>query len=252
MTLNLEDILRLIHPFLAVTFVFPLIGITVYMAWQTRQRRLTEGKSKIPPSVGPEHLKVGRWLTAAVVGITLVGCARPIANNIVKKQLLAQQPFQVVFIILMFAVTIASLVLLYRARPALWRGVFATLCGMGVVIIGFQDGVYRRDNEWFVSHFYIGMGAALLIIFALAIAPDIYQDRSQTWRKIHIGLNCIALLLFLGQGFTGARDLLEIPLGWQEPAIYQCDFQNKKCGGGQSQAPHLEPALTAQAGLSQP
>ena len=52
MSLGLEDILRLVHPAIAVIFVFPLIGITVWMAWQTRQRRLQVaqlGKSKIPP-----------------------------------------------------------------------------------------------------------------------------------------------------------------------------------------------------------
>lgn len=48
-------------------------------------------------------------------------------------------------------------------------------------------------------------------------------------RLIHIILNCIALLLFMGQGMTGTRDLLEIPLSWQEPYIYQCDFVNHTC-----------------------
>ena len=28
---------------------------------------------------------------------------------------------------------------------------------------------------------------------------------------------------------TGARDLLEIPLSWQKPYIYQCDFTNMIC-----------------------
>ena len=38
--LETPDLLRLIHPFLAVTFVFPLIGVVTYFAVQTRQRRL--------------------------------------------------------------------------------------------------------------------------------------------------------------------------------------------------------------------
>ncbi|TAG11991.1 MAG: DUF4079 domain-containing protein, partial [Oscillatoriales cyanobacterium] len=42
-------------------------------------------------------------------------------------------------------------------------------------------------------------------------------------------LNSIAVLLFLGQGMTGTRDLLEIPLSWQKPYIYSCDFPNKTC-----------------------
>ena len=74
--MEFKDIIGLIHPVLAVVFVFPLIGISVYMAWQTRQRRLhrsnQENKSKIPVNVGQEHLKIGRWLTGSVVGITLI------------------------------------------------------------------------------------------------------------------------------------------------------------------------------------
>ena len=48
------------------------------------------------------------------------------------------------------------------------------------------------------------------MIFSLAIVKDIYKDKSNRWRNAHIILNCFALLLFMGQGITGARDLLEI------------------------------------------
>jgi hypothetical protein len=48
---------------------------------------------------------------------------------------------------------------------------------------------------------------------------------------VHIMLNCLALLFFIGQGFTGTRDLLEIPISWQKPYVeslykYHCDQQN--------------------------
>jgi len=198
-----------------------------------RDRRLQtagEGKSKIPPSVGSEHVKLGRWLTASVVGVTLVAFAYSIFfKSILKKQLWINAPLQVVFIALMFAATIASLVFLYKARLKLWRGVFASLSGAGLVILGFQDGVYRSDDEWMFSHFYYGLLAAMLMIFATAIVPEIYQDKSQRWRKIHTILNCVALLLFIGQGITGSRDLLNIPLSWQEQHLYQCDWKNKTC-----------------------
>jgi hypothetical protein len=51
-----------------------------------------------------------------------------------------------------------------------------------------------------------------------------------TWRRVHIALNIVALLFFIGQGFTGARDLLEIPVSWQKPYVdqlyqQQCDKQ---------------------------
>lgn len=226
------DFLRLVHPALAVTVVFPIIGITTFMALQTRQRRLqvaAEGKSKVPPGVGQEHLKIGRVLTAAVVGIELLGITRPMFKKIVADTLWVQAPSKFVLILFMYVVTIGSLVMLYKARQRLWRAVFATLSGAGMVVLSFQEGIYRLDQKWYISHFYYGLTVALLMIFSLAIAQDIYQDRSQRWRLTHIVLNSLAVLLFIGQGITGTRDLLEIPLSWQEPYIYKCDFVNKVC-----------------------
>ncbi len=229
---DLKDAFTLLHPAIAILFIFPLIGMVVNLAWQTRQRRLqtkTEGKSKIPSVVGAEHNRLGNWLTSAVVGVALLGLAHPIIKNILTNELVTKEPFQVAFIGLMFVATISSLVFLYKSRDKLWRGVFATLTGAGLVILGCQDGVYRLSNEWYWSHYYIGIVAALLMIFSLAIAPSIYKDKSHRWRIVHTVLNRVALLLFIGQGMTGTRDLLAIPLSWQEPYIYQCDFANKTC-----------------------
>ncbi|AFZ02174.1 DUF4079 domain-containing protein [Calothrix sp. PCC 6303] len=233
--MELTDFIALIHPAIAVLFVFPLIGMVVNFALSTRQRRLQNKagvKSKISPSVGTEHRKLGNCLTSAVVGLTLLGLAYPIGKNIIKNKVINEAPFQVIFICLIFIATIISLGLLYRANTTnnkIWRGLFASLTGAGLVILGFQDGVFRRDNQWYWSHYYIGMTAAMLMIFSLAIVPDIYKDKTSRWRIIHTILNCIALLLFIGQGMTGTRDLLEIPLSWQEPYVYKCDFVNKTC-----------------------
>ncbi|PSN19787.1 DUF4079 domain-containing protein [filamentous cyanobacterium CCP5] len=230
------DLLRLIHPMLAIVYVLPLVGITAYFAFQTRQRRLkaaAKEKTKIPPVVGQEHVKVGKVLSASVVGIALLGIAHPVIKNIVRNGVWSSNPTQVVFIGLMFALTIAALVFLYLAQQKSWRAVFATLTGIGLVVLGAQDGVFRRTNEWYISHYYIGMAAALLMVFSLAILPEIY--RSKSWRLTHVALNSIALLLFISQGITGSRDLLEIPLGWQEQYIYQCDFANQTCPWGEGQ-----------------
>lgn len=209
-----KDLMALIHPVLAILVVFPIIGIVVNLAWQTRQRRLqtaSGAKSQIPPVAGREHVRIGRWLTGSVVGVTLVALAYSIVfKSFIEKQLWSKNPSQVIFIVLMFAATIGSLVFLYQARQRHWRGIFATLTGIGLVILGFQDGVFRRDNEWYWSHYYIGIAAALLMVFSLAIVEDIYKDRSNRWRNVHIILNCFALLLFIGQGMTGTRDLFEI------------------------------------------
>ncbi|MCC3593180.1 DUF4079 domain-containing protein [Microcoleus sp. PH2017_28_MFU_U_A] len=230
--MELQDFFALLHPAIAIIVVFPLIGIVVNRALLTRQRRLQVAggeKSKIPPVVGSEHVAIGSWLSGSVVGVALLGMAYPIFSKMLSNDTLTKEPFRVFFVIAIFLLSIASFTLLFKAKVKLWRGIFATLTGMGLIVLGFQPEIYRRDNEWFISHYYYGMTAALLIIFSVAIVQDIYQDRQNRWRTAHIILNCFALLLFIGQGMTGTRDLLEIPLHWQSQYIYQCDFTNKTC-----------------------
>lgn len=219
-----KDYFLLLHPAIAVFFVFPLIGIVVNFAWSTRQRRLQTAagnKSKIPPVVGQEHVQLGRWLTGAVVGISLLGIAFSIFSKMLEKQVISQEPLRFRFVVLMCIATVASLYFLYQAKTPIWRGVFATLTGMGLILLGCQPEVFRRDNEWFISHYYYGIAASMLMIFSLAIVQDIYKDRQNRWRTVHIILNCLALLLFIGQGMTGTRDLLEIPLSWQKQHVYK-------------------------------
>jgi hypothetical protein len=226
---DVRDAILLAHPVLAVVVVFPLIGIIVNRAILVRQRRLqtgSTGKSKIPPVVGQEHVQLGRWLTGSVVGVTLIALANDLLGHIIDGHVWHKSPFQIVFIALLFVATIASLCLLYLANTPSWRGVFATLSGIGLVILGCQDGIYRNAQHWYMSHYYYGITAALLMIFSLAIIPDIYKDKTNRWRNVHIILNVLALLIFVGQGITGARSLLEIPLTWQEPYIDMLGVQH--------------------------
>ena len=233
--MELRDVILLLHPAIAVIVVFPLIGIVVNRALQVRQRRLqtvTDGKSKIRPVVGQEHVKLGRWLTGSVVGIVLLALAFDIFSNILEKQLWTKTPFQVILVALFFVATIASLALLYKAGDRKWRAIFATLSGMALVVLGCQDGIYRKTDQWYFSHYYYGITAALLMIFSLAILPDIYKDKTNRWRKIHIALNSLALLLFLGQAITGPLGLLEVPLSWQESYVqklYEQQCNVKPC-----------------------
>jgi Protein of unknown function (DUF4079) len=228
-----QDWILLLHPAIAIVVVFPLLGIVVNRAAQTRNRRLQlakDGKSKIPPAVGQEHVQIGQWLTGAVVGIALIALGNDIVGHAIEVQLLQSNPVQFGLIIVLFLVVITSLVALYWARQRLGRGVFATLTGTSLVILGCQEGVYRNTENWFKSHYYYGITATLLVIFSLAILPEIYKDRTNLWRKVHISLNSIALLLFLGQSVTGTLSLLEVPLHWQKPYIQklyeqQCDRQ---------------------------
>ena len=216
--MELKEKVALIHPALAVSVVFPIIGVSINLAWQTRQRRLqmakSEKKSKIPATVGREHVIIGRWLTGTVVGISLIALAASVKFKGVFKELSAENMPQAIFIVLMFIATIASLFLLYKAKPnqPLWRGLFAGLSSAGLIILGCQDGIWRLSNKWYISHYYYGIAAAILMIISLAIVPEIYKDKR--WRIAHTILNCVALLLFFGQAVTGSRDLLEIPGTW--------------------------------------
>ncbi len=248
MSLELSDWLKLIHPLMAVVCVFPLIGISVYFGLQNRERRrlISNGeKSAIPAIVGLEHVKVGKWLTTAVLLVALEGMIHPTIKKIISSNLWNTDPWRVMLVGLVFLITFGSLVLLHRARADQqgWRAGWAVLTIMGTFAIGFQGeikalnfsgwgvlgAIYRRDEEWFFSHFYFGMVITGLMIVSLAIIPEIYQDRSQKWRNTHVLLNFLALLLLICQGLTGVRDLLEIPLNWQAPAIYRCDFVRKNC-----------------------
>lgn len=123
--LDTPDLLRLLHPFLAVIWVMPLTGIATYFAIQTRQRRLAISAktiTKVSPNAGMEHVKIGRWLAGSVVGLVLLGLVHPIFKTILRENAWASDPLRVVFVVAMFIFSTATLVLLYRARTALWRG----------------------------------------------------------------------------------------------------------------------------------
>jgi hypothetical protein len=228
--MGLIDWFLLIHPTIAVVIVFPLLGIVLYQAWLTRARRLSVKageKSSVPATSGSEHVRIGRLLSAAVVLLALIGLADPIFSKMLTHGALQQTPLRLLELLLIVVATVFSLIFLDRATTALWRGIFATLTGMGLSVLGLQPEIYRNDASWYSSHYYIGMMAAMLMIFSLTIVQNIYRDRTNRWRKVHIILNCVAVLLFIGQGFTGARDLLDIPPSWQNPYIQS--LYKQKC-----------------------
>lgn len=122
------------------------------------------------------------------------------------------------------------------------QAIFAILSGMALVVLGCQDGIYRKTDQWYFSHYYYGITAALLMIFSLAILPDIYKDKTNRWRNIHIALNSFALLLFLGQAITRPLSLLEVPLTWQESYVqklYEQQCNIKPCTIQAQNVPNL-------------
>lgn len=220
------DWLWVLHPALAVVLVYPLLGMVLRLANQTRQRRVA--KAKLPPTVGGEHADLGRWLAAAVVAIELVA----IAVVITTKTPSDLSPGRAGLLLLVLAGTVVSLVALWRSREAIYRGSFALLCWVGVIGLGLQPEVWRLsdnplDPAFWQSHFWGGIGLTGLMLFSVAARPEIL--RHLRWRRLHLSANILAALIFLAQGISGPRDLLEIPLSWQKSTIYACDFARQVC-----------------------
>jgi hypothetical protein len=224
--LTTTDWLWLLHPALAVALVYPLLGAGVQLALQTRSRRLQQGKA--PVTAGAEHTRSGRWLTAVVVGIQLVAYAVVILTR-EPSQL---SPSRAALLLLVLAGSVLALVSLWRVRQAPYRAAFALLAWAGVIGLGLQPEVWRLsdnplDPAFWQSHFWGGMGLTGLLLFAVAAQPEI--QRQVRWRRLHLTANALASLIFVAQGITGPRDLLEIPLSWQKPTIWGCNFEQRAC-----------------------
>jgi hypothetical protein len=220
------DWLWLLHPALAVVLIYPLLGVVLRLAWQTRQRRLNQVKA--PVTSGAEHADLGRWLAMGVVLIQLVA----ITVVILTKQPLALDGPRAGLLGLVLAGTLIALAALWQVRQAVYRASFALLAWFGLMGLGMQPEVWRLsdnplDPAFWQSHFWGGIGLSGLMLFSVAARPEILRRAS--WRRLHITANALATLIFMAQGITGPRDLLEIPLSWQKPAIYACDFEQQVC-----------------------
>jgi hypothetical protein len=78
------------------------------------------------------------------------------------------------------------------------------------------------------------------MLFSLGAQPEIQRDLRL--RRLHVSANVLAAVLFVVQGITGTRDLLEIPLSWQKSTIYSCNFTARTCPP--LAAPTSAPAVT--------
>jgi lysylphosphatidylglycerol synthetase-like protein (DUF2156 family) len=231
------DWLWLLHPALAVVLVYPLLGMVLRLAQQTRDRRLTQAKH--PPTVGRDHADLGKWLAGSVVAIVLVALAVVIAT---KHPLSAFErgAARLGVLVVVLLGSVVALVTLWRVKRPMYRASFALLCWAGVIGLGLQSEVFRLSDNPFEpafwqSHFWGGIGLTGLMLFSVACRPEIH--RHLRWRRLHVSANALAALIFLAQGISGPRDLLEIPLSWQKPAVYACDFQAQTCPAGAPAAP---------------
>jgi hypothetical protein len=223
------DWLWILHPALMVVVAYPLLGMVLLQAGKARQRRL--GLSKQPPGSGAEHTLLGQGLAAAVVTFELVALAVVITTKVPLAQF-AGGPGRLALLSLVWLGTALALTLLLRSRLAAYRATFAMLTWIGILALGSQNEVWRLSDDplspaFWQSHYWGGAGLTGLLLFALAARPEI--QRSLRWRRLHVSANALAAVIFVAQGISGSRDLLEIPLSWQKPAIYACDFSRQVC-----------------------
>lgn len=235
--LDTKDWLWILHPALAVAVVYPLLGIVARLGLQTRERRV-EG-AKLPPSTGRDHSDLGRWLALAVVTIVLVAVAVVIATATPWAEFRGGAG-RAIQLLLVLAGSATALAALWWAHAKGLRLAFALITWLGVLTLGAQPEVYRRsDNplqaDFWGSHYWSGMAVVGLMLFSLGARPEILRE--PRWRRIHLIASGLAAVLFVGQAISGTRDLLEIPLQWQKPALAGCDWAAKVCPPVKPSAP---------------
>jgi hypothetical protein len=235
------DWLWILHPALAVVLIYPLIGMVVRLGVQARWRRVEN--AKLPPTTGRDHADLGQWLAAGVVLLVLVALTVVIATNKPPAEFQGGG-VRALQLLLVLIGTVVSLLTLWRVTAKGYRLVFALLTWAGVLGLGAQPEVWRLSDdpfsaEFWKSHYWAGVAVVGLMLFSLAARPEILRDLR--WRRLHLGASVLAAVLFVMQGITGSRDLLEIPLNWQKPTIYACDPVQRVC-------PPFAPAAPAPAG----
>ena len=225
------DWFSLLHPVLVILFVYPVMGATVRLGILVREKRL--GITKQPAPVPREHVDHGRWLTAAVVVAVLIALVYSFASKALEPGVaFAGGPARLGLLLLVAAGTLVALIALLRVKQPLLRASFTGLTWLGLLGLGSQPEIWRLSDNPFSgafwsSHYWSGVLLTGLLLFNLAARPEI--TKHLRWRRLHVASNVLILVLLAVQAITGSRDLLEIPLSWQKPAIYRCDFQRRTC-----------------------
>ncbi|EAQ74204.1 MULTISPECIES: DUF4079 domain-containing protein [unclassified Synechococcus] len=229
--MNPIDWFALLHPVLVILFVYPVVGATIRLGILARERRLKIHPQ--PPTVGVEHADHGRWVTGGMVVAVLVA----LIYSFTSKFISPEPPFaggvqRLALLLLVSAGTFASLLALWRVKSTTLRASFALLTWAGLLGLGSQPEIWRlSDNpfegSFWASHYWSGVLLTGLMLFSMSAKPEIF--RSLKMRRLHVSVNILVAVLLAVQAITGSRDLLEIPVSWQKPAIYSCDFEKRIC-----------------------
>lgn len=225
------DWLALLHPVLIILFVYPVVGATIRLGILVREKRL--GITRQPDLVPVEHAAHGAWVTGGVVSAVLIallysfvahawGAGAAVSGGLPRLLLLG----------MVAAGTLVALLALLRVRRAALRASFSLLCWAGLLGLGSQPEIWRlSDNPlsagFWGSHYWSGVLLTGLLLFTTAARPEI--TRMPRLRRLHLLLNLLVMVLLAVQAITGSRDLLQMPLSWQTPAILSCDPRARSC-----------------------
>jgi hypothetical protein len=208
------DWFSLLHPVLVILFVYPVVGATIRLGILVREKRL--GITQQPALVPREHADHGRWFTASVVVVVLIALVYSFISRAVEPGAdFAGGLLRLSSLLLVAAGTLVALLVLLKVKQPPLRASFTLL----------SDNPFSAS--FWSSHYWSGVLLTGLLLFDLAARPEI--TRHLRWRRLHVASNLLIMVLLAVQAITGCRDLLEIPLSWQKPAIYRCDFQNRTC-----------------------
>jgi hypothetical protein len=224
------DWLALLHPVLIILFVYPVVGATIRLGILVREKRL--GITRQPDLVPVEHAAHGAWVTGGVVVAVLIALLYSLlAHGWASGSPVSGLPRQLL-LGLVAAGTLVALLALLRVRRAALRASFALLCWAGLLGLGSQPEIWRlSDNPlsagFWGSHYWSGVLLTGLLLFTTAARPEI--TRMPRLRRLHLLLNLLVMVLLAVQAITGSRDLLQMPLSWQTPAILSCDPLARSC-----------------------
>lgn len=224
------DWLALLHPVLIILFVYPVVGATIRLGILVREKRL--GITRQPDLVPVEHAAHGAWVTGGVVVAVLIALLYSLLAHGWSSGAPVSALPRLVLMGLVAAGTLVALLALLRVRRAALRASFALLCWAGLLGLGSQPEIWRlSDNPltggFWSSHYWSGVLLSGLLLFTTAARPEI--TRIPRLRRLHLLLNLLVMVLLAVQAITGSRDLLQMPLSWQTPAILSCDPLARSC-----------------------
>lgn len=198
--------LALLHPLLAVLFLFPVAGVVVRLGLLVRERR-TGYNPALPSTVAAEHWQHGRWLTAAMVVVMWLAELYGVLSH--RDQALAMAPALIWGLAL--GGILVALAAFCQVRTPFLRAAFCLLTWGGLLLVGATPVVARGADHplqigFWSSHYWAGMLLVGLLLGTLALRQELAARAF--WRRLHRATALLALLLFAVTAITGLRDLM--------------------------------------------